>query len=79
VSSSPVDAVESPRARRRAFWLHVALFVGVNAVYLALAWPLWLWVTAFWSVGLGVHASLVFGPRLGGAPSSRDRAGDGAR
>jgi hypothetical protein len=69
-------------SRRRGFWLHVALFVVVNAVYLGLAWPLWLWVTAIWSVGLGVHASLVFGPAVyGSVTASRDRGdrSDGER
>jgi hypothetical protein len=52
------------RVRRRDFWLHLALFVAVNALYLVWAWPVWLWVTAIWSVGLGVHASLAFGSTL---------------
>jgi hypothetical protein len=56
------------RSRRRDFWLHVALFVAVNALYLVWAWPLWLWVTAIWSVGLGVHASLAFGPPVARVP-----------
>lgn len=42
--------------------VHVLLYVIVNAVYLVLAWPSWLWVTAFWAVGLAVHAVLVLHP-----------------
>lgn len=47
---------------RRDLLLHAGLFVVVNAVYLVLAWPSWIWVTILWAVGLAVHASLVFGP-----------------
>ena len=55
------------------FVLHAALFVIVNAIYLVAAWPLWLWVTGLWAVGLAVHAAFVFRP--GG---ERWRAGRGA-
>lgn len=55
------------------FWLHTSLFVVVNAVYLVVAWPLWLWVTGFWTVGLLAHALLVFLPA-----GRRLRSGPGA-
>lgn len=52
---------------RRDLLVHVALFVIVNAVYLVLAGPEWLWVTAMWSVGLGVHVGIVV--RVGAEPA----------
>ena len=58
-------------ARRRDLALHVALFVIINAIYLTLAWPEWLWVTAIWGAGLVVHAVLVWRVR----PSRSDDVG----
>jgi hypothetical protein len=57
--------------RRRDLALHAALYVVVNAIYLTLAWPEWLWVTAIWGAGLGVHAVLVWRVR----PSRVDHLG----
>jgi hypothetical protein len=58
-------------ARRRDLALHGALFVVINAFYLTLAWPEWLWVTAIWGAGLAVHAWLVWRVR----PSRPDGVG----
>jgi hypothetical protein len=57
--------------RRRDLALHAALYVVVNAIYLTLAWPEWLWVTAIWGAGLVVHAGLVWRER----PSRADDLG----
>jgi hypothetical protein len=75
-SLGPVGPVD-PKIRRRDFWLHATLFVVVNAVYLLLAWPAWLWVTAIWAVGLGVHGSLVFELPFGRGFPRRDSSSEG--
>jgi hypothetical protein len=56
---SPLRLVTSDDPRH-TFWLHLLLYVAINATYLVRVGWRWLYVVGIWGVGLAVHAAYAF-------------------
>lgn len=45
---------------RMGFYIHLAVYVVINVVFLAVVGWDFLWATVFWGLGLGMHAVATF-------------------
>ncbi len=71
------DAYQEAKRRvetRIGFLCHAAVFAVVNIVFLLVVGWDWLWVTAFWGIGLAVQAFATFGSTSAWAHGWKERA-----